>query len=99
MAGRGEALDEGVVVRDVGGRAVALGGGEEQQPELVARGQAGGLEAPVRGDGGGGHLEDRRESVHGAGVGACRVVDAVDGAVVGNRGVGPSDAHNRAGRA
>ena len=30
--------------------AVALGGGEEQQPELIAGGQAGGLEAPVRGD-------------------------------------------------
>ena len=36
VAGRGAALDEGVVVRDVGGRGVALGGGEEQQPELVA---------------------------------------------------------------
>ena len=54
MAGRGAALDEGVVDRDVGGRAVALGGGEEQQPELVARGQAGGLEVPARGDLGGG---------------------------------------------
>ena len=62
MAGRGEALDEGVVVRDVGGRAVALGGGEEQQPELVARGQAGGLEVPARGDrgGGGGGSNGRR---------------------------------------
>ena len=61
MAGRGAALDEGVVVRDVGGRGVALGGGEEQQPELVARGQAGGLEAPVRGDlGGGGGSNGRR---------------------------------------
>ena len=50
VAGRGEVLDEGVVVRDIGGRGVALGGGEEQQPERVAGGQAGGLEAPVRGD-------------------------------------------------
>ena len=54
VAGRGEVLDEGVVVRDIGGRGVALGGGEEQQPELVAGAQAGGDEAPVRGDLGGG---------------------------------------------
>ena len=32
VAGGGEVLNEGVVVRDVGGRSVALGGGEEQQP-------------------------------------------------------------------
>ena len=34
VAGLGAVLDEGVVVRDVGGGGVALGGGEEQQPEL-----------------------------------------------------------------
>ena len=54
MARSGQGLDEGVVGRDVGGRSVALGGGEEHQAELVARGQAGGLEAPVRRDRGGG---------------------------------------------
>ena len=50
VAARGEVLDEGVVGRDLGGGGVALGGGEEQQPELLAGGQASGLEAPVRGD-------------------------------------------------
>ena len=54
VAGRGAGLDEAVVVRDGVGRAVALGGREEQQPELGAGVQAGGLEAPVRGDLGGG---------------------------------------------
>ena len=50
VAGRGAGLDECVVDRDGGGRAVAPGGGEEQQPEVVADGQAGGLETPVRWD-------------------------------------------------
>ena len=53
VAGRGAGLDEGVVGRDVGGRAVALGRGEEDQPELVAGGQPGGDQAPVTGDLGG----------------------------------------------
>ena len=67
VAGRGAGLDEGVVVRDIGGRGVALGGGEEQQPELVAGAQAGGDEAPVRGDRiGGQHRRDRRVGVAGA---------------------------------
>ena len=50
VPGRGALLDEGVVGRDVGGLGSALRGGEEQQPELVAPGQAGGLEAPALGD-------------------------------------------------
>ena len=54
VAARGEELDERVVDRDVGGQGAAPGGGEEQQPEPGADGQAGGLEAPVRGDRGGG---------------------------------------------
>ena len=50
MSGRGAVLDEGVVGADGGGRAVALGGGEEDQPELVADAETGGREAPVVGD-------------------------------------------------
>ena len=73
VAGRGEVLDEGVVGRDIGGRAVALGGGEEQQPELVAAGQAGGREAPVIGDRGGvgDGCRDGRRRLAGQRLGVC----------------------------
>ena len=80
VAGRGAGLDEGVVVRDVAGHGVALGGGEEQQPELVARGHAGGDEAPVRGDLGGDGGQ-RAYDVHCQRV-AVRVIDPVAPVVV-----------------
>ena len=51
LAGRGEVLDGGSRYRRRSRRASRRSrGGEEQQPELGAVGQAGGLEAPVRGD-------------------------------------------------
>ena len=92
MAGRGAVLDEGVVVRDVGGQGVALGGREEQQPELGADGQAGGREAPAREDlvDEGGVVGDGRDAAGAGGevggVVAGAVLDSV-GVVVG-RGVG-----------
>ena len=91
VAGRGAVLDEGVVVRDVGGQGVALGGGEEQQPELGADGQAGGREAPAREDlvGEGGVVGDGRD-VAGAGgeVGGVVADGVLDGlGVVAGRGV------------
>ena len=98
VAGRGAGLYEGVVGRDIGGRAVALGGGEEQQPELGAGGHGGGLEAPVRGDlgGGGQHgggVGDGGDVVgaggEGSGVVAGGVLDG--GGVVAGRGVGVGD--------
>ena len=103
VAGRGAGLDEGVVVRDIGGRGVALGGGEEQQPELGAGGHGGGLEAPVRGDlGGGGHhgggVGDGGDAVGAGGEGEGVVAGGVlDGAgVVAGRGVGVADDHGLA---
>ena len=95
VAGRGAGLDEGVVVRDVGGRGVALRGGEEQQPELVAGAQAVGDEAPVRGDsvGDGGVVGDGGDAVHAGGEGGGVVAGGVldGGGVVAARGVGVGD--------
>ena len=49
VARRGAVPDEGVVGADAVGRGGAAGGGEEQQPELVAGAEAGGRQAPVGG--------------------------------------------------
>ena len=64
---------QGVAGRDIGGGAVALRGGEERRPELGAAGQAGGREAPVRGDRslGEGRRGERGQREH-AGLGAGR---------------------------
>ena len=91
VAGRGAVLDEGVVVRDVGGQGVALGGGEEQQPEFGADGQAGGREAPAREDrvGDGGVVGDGGDAAGAGGEVGGVVADGVlDGlGVVAVRGV------------
>ena len=95
MAGRGAGLYEGVVGRDIRGGGVALGGGEEQQPELVADGQAGGREAPAREDrvGDGGVVDDGGDAVHAGGeVGGVVAGGVLDGVgVVAARGVGVGD--------
>ena len=95
MAGRGAGLYEGVVGRDIRGGGVALGGGEEQQPELVADGQAGGREAPAREDrvGDGGVVDDGGDAVHAGGeVGGVVAGGVLDGGcVVAGGGVGVGD--------
>ena len=50
VPGGGEALDKGVVVRDIVRLAVGLRRGEEQQPELLAGGDPGRNQAPAVGN-------------------------------------------------
>ena len=47
VAGGSAVLDEAVVVRDVVGLGIPLGGAVEQEAELIASGEAIGLEAPI----------------------------------------------------
>ena len=79
MPGRGAALDEGVVVRDVVGLAVGLHRGQEQQPELVAGYEPGRDQAPVVGNrdlGGRGRRGRHRPARHHhrVGIGAVAVL-------------------------
>ena len=50
MAGGRGVLHVGVVIADRRGGGIPDGGSDEQQPELVARSEAGGDEAPIGGD-------------------------------------------------
>ena len=99
MAGRGEVLDGGSRYRRRTRRASWRSrGGEEQQPELCAVGQAGGREAPVRGDrslGEGWRLE-RGQREH-AGPGAGRSARHRSASVVSNAGAAASPSRFRSG--